>query len=147
MKIYHYHPLYKHLLGEGVAESSPIGPPDVWLIPAHATEVEPPISSSGRIPVLQGDSWKVIKDRRGIYYNTLNPAQTIQNFNPSKAPDGFTKEIPPEVPPEKELAWEGEWVLKDVEVKPLLEVTLTPYEKLEKLGLTSDDLKEILGLS
>jgi hypothetical protein len=147
MKIYHYHPVYKHFLEEGIADSSPLDPPGVWLIPAHATEEEPPSFSSGRIPVFQEDSWKVVKDKRGVYYRTSDPTQRIENFDPSEAPRGYTKKVPPEVPPGKELTWDDGWVLVDAEIKPLVETTLSPHEKLEKLGLTPDDLKAILGLS
>jgi hypothetical protein len=147
MKIYHYHPDYKHLLCEGVADPSPLDPPGVWLIPAHATETEPPKFSSGRIPVFQDDSWKVVKDRRGIYYSTSNPAQVVENFDPSVEPEGYTTEVPPEVPPGKELVWENGWVLKDLEVFPVVELSLTADEKLKRLGLTPEDLKEVLGLS
>ena len=40
MKIYHYHPITKEYIGEGVADESPLEP-GVFLIPAYATDIPP----------------------------------------------------------------------------------------------------------
>lgn len=41
MNIYHYHPETKQLMAAGVADPSPLELGE-WLVPAHATELEPP---------------------------------------------------------------------------------------------------------
>lgn len=143
MKIYHYHPEYKHFICDDVAQPSPLDPPGVWLIPAHATEIEPPEFSEGFIPIFNGTSWDIIEDKRGIYYNTYDLIGIIQNYNPLIAPENSTKEPPPEVPEGKILNWNDGWILKDIPPQP----ELTPQEKLERAGLTVEELKTLLGLN
>lgn len=58
MKIYHYHPETGVLLGEGVADESPLEK-NVWLIPAHATTQEPLAVEAGHRCVYNGFHWKV----------------------------------------------------------------------------------------
>jgi hypothetical protein len=142
MEIYHYHPDYKHFLWKGLAEPSPLDPEGVWLIPAHATAVQLPEFAEGYIPVYSDESWSVIEDKRGVYYSTQRPQTTITNFDPSQSPERYTKEEPPEILPGKELHWNNGWVLEDIPVKP----PLTAAEKLQQLGLTVEDLKELLGI-
>jgi hypothetical protein len=145
MRIYHYHPEYNHFICEGIAEPSPLDPPGVWLIPAHATGIEPPQFSEGYIPIFNGESWDIIKDKRGIYYNKNNGSQII-NDNPLIIPENCTEDVPPEISAGKYLIWEDEWILKDI-VETEIFNNLTPQEKIESLGLTIDDLKVLLGLS
>lgn len=47
MKIYHYNHETQELIGEGIADESPLEP-GVFLIPAHATEQEPPVPMAGQ---------------------------------------------------------------------------------------------------
>lgn len=100
MKIFRYHPDTNVFLGEGIADESPLEP-GVWLIPAHATSVAPPIPGDGEQSVWIEDSWQ------------LQPI--------------------PE--PQQQLA-----------PVPALDVSaaLTPEQKLAALGLTVDELRELL---
>ena len=155
MKIYNYHPEYKHLTGVSIADESPLEP-GVWLISAYATEVEPPTFKDGEIPVFNGEVqvfnngfpsynskiWNIIEDLRGIYYD-MNSKQSIENYNPLKKPENSTKEVPPEVPEGKVLNWNNGWVLEDIPAPP----ELTPAEKLQSSGLTIEELKDLLGLN
>lgn len=151
MKIYHYHSEYKTFTYEDFAETSPLDPPGVWLVPAYATDIEPPEYAEGFIPLFTNNSWEIIEDKRGIYYHT-NTFQEFYNYNPLVAPDYSTKEKPPEVIEGKVLKWYNEWVLEDIPKLPDLEnltevEDLTPQEKLEKLGLTVEDLKQLLNIN
>jgi hypothetical protein len=56
MKIFHYHPDTGELLGEGIADESPLEP-GVWLVPASATALEPPTAPEGEVAVFVNDSW------------------------------------------------------------------------------------------
>lgn len=58
MKIYHYHPETGILLGEGMADESPLEP-GVWLIPAHATFTKPPTANEGQQVVIVNGTWQV----------------------------------------------------------------------------------------
>jgi hypothetical protein len=58
MNIYHYHPQTGVLLGEDVADESPLEP-GVWLIPAHATTITPPNAANDQQVVFIGDGWQL----------------------------------------------------------------------------------------
>lgn len=59
--IYNYHPETAEFIGASQADQSPLEP-DVWLIPAHATEIEPPATQSGQRAVFSVDAqaWLVV---------------------------------------------------------------------------------------
>jgi len=63
--IYHYHPATGELLGAGQADPSP-AEQDVWLIPAHATDVEPPAAVVHEAAVFHAGEWSVRPDWRGV---------------------------------------------------------------------------------
>ena len=148
MKIYHYHPEYKHLICDDVAEQSPLDEPGVYLIPAYATSIEPPKFSKGSIPIFINDSWEIVEDKRGLYYN-ISTGEESYNDNPLQTPENTTAEKPPEVPEGKKLKWDNEWILEDnIQITPeIVNTELTPQEKLERIGLSIDDLKVLLGLN
>jgi len=58
MRIFHYHSDTGVLGGEDVADESPLEP-GVWLIPAHATTIEPPPAGDGEQAVWKGEGWVV----------------------------------------------------------------------------------------
>lgn len=140
MKIYNYHPDHKTYLGSSLADESPLEP-GVFLIPAHATELEPPTCSSCEIPVFDGISWNIIDNHSGIYYS-IPSGQKIEHNNPLEPPENATKEQPPEVPEGYYLEWNDGWELKEI---PIPE-PLTPQQKLEQAGLTVEELKQLLGI-
>ena len=140
MKIYNYYPDYKYFYLESEADPSPLQP-GVFLIPAHATDIEPPTCESNQIQIFNGTSWNIIEDRRGTYYSTQTQ-QVIENKNPLETPENSTKEVPPEVTGGYKLTWNNGWVIEELPPLP----ALTPEEKLAKSGLTIEELKGLLGL-
>ena len=143
MKIYNYHPEYKYFVSEGFAEPSPLDPPGIWLIPAHATTIEAPNYSPGYIPIFDVDdnSWKMIKDNRGVWYDIDTRVESIVD-DPNFKPLNMTKKIPPQLLPGKKIKWDNnDWVLEDD-----LQQELTPEQKLQNAGLTIKELKILLGL-
>lgn len=62
--IYHYHPQTGELLGAGEADASPLEP-DTFIVPAHATDVEPPAVSANEAAVFTSGAWQVVADFRG----------------------------------------------------------------------------------
>lgn len=141
MKIYNYHPEYKIYLGYSYADESPLEP-GVFLIPAHATELEPPECSSCEVQVFNGSFWELKENYCGVYYSTLT-GQKIEHNNPLEPPENATKENPPEVPEGFYLEWNNKWELKESLTQP----KLTPEEKLALSGLTVEELKKLLGLT
>ena len=141
MEIYNYHPEYKNFTAVSIADESPLEP-GVFLIPAYATDIKPPICESNQIQIFNGTSWDIIEDKGGIYYST-ETQQVIENMNPLEAPENATKEEPPEVPEGYTLTWNGSWILEELPPPSVL----TASEKLAQSGLTVEELKELLGLT
>ena len=57
MLIYHYHPETNQLMGADMADPSPLEP-GTWLIPAHATEAEPPEAAEGKTRHFVDGAWQ-----------------------------------------------------------------------------------------
>lgn len=149
MKIYNYDPDYKYFYFESEADLSPLEP-GVFLIPAHATDIKPPSCESNQIQIFNGTSWDIVEDARGIYYS-IETLESIENLNPIERPDNSTKEVPPKVTEGYKLTWDNGWILEELPPPPpdepiLPSPVLTPEEKLVSLGLTVEELKELLGL-
>ena len=141
MKIYNYHSKYKNFILESIADESTLEP-GIFLIPAYATDIKPPICESNQIQIFNGISWDIIEDKRGTYYST-ETREVIENYDPLEARENTTKEVPPEVTEGKVLKWNDGWVLEYIPSLPVL----TPAEKLSSAGLTIEELKSILGLT
>lgn len=147
MKIYHYHPELKYFLGEDLADPSPLDPPGVWLIPANSTTTPPPKFENGKIPIFKDESWDIITDFRGKYYNIITGIE-IYNDNPLIEPENCTTKVPPKVAENQILVWENnDWNLVNRNLMTNEITKLSPEDKLKALGLTIDDLKSLLGLS
>lgn len=56
MLIYHYDHITNVLIGSSEADMSPMEP-GVYLIPAYATEIVPPIVPDGQRAVFEGTAW------------------------------------------------------------------------------------------
>jgi hypothetical protein len=74
MRIYHYHPTTNILLGSSEADLSPMEP-GVYLIPAYATEIVPPVEPDGQRAVFDGAAW------------VLEPIPVPVNHNITQSPD------------------------------------------------------------
>ncbi len=103
MDIFHYHPETGVLLSPGKADPSPLES-GVWLIPAHATDIEPPEPGDSEQVVMVNGIWE------------LKPI-------PIAEPEVVHEPMP----------------TTDTEPE------LTPLEKLERLGLTADDLRAVIS--
>jgi len=63
MEIYHYHHETGEYLGQGHADPSPLEP-GVWLIPAGATSIAPPLPYPGKIRRFVGGAWEFVDPPR-----------------------------------------------------------------------------------
>jgi hypothetical protein len=158
MKIYHYHPEYKYFTYDGDANLSPEDP-NVYLIPAYATDIEPPSCEEGYIQVFDETSWDIIEDNRGQYWN--KETLLCHNIeNPCTCCNNLTKEIPPFESrlPNQVIKWNDGWVIEDIPnpEPPTQEIPLeqenpyenmSPAEKISAIGLTVEDLKSLLGMT
>lgn len=64
MLVYSFHPQTGELIGQDVADPSPLEP-NVFLVPAGATSVAPPPAQAGKARVWNGSAWTLKPDHRG----------------------------------------------------------------------------------
>lgn len=141
MKVYNYHPEYKHFTGASEADESPLEP-GVYLYPANSTTIAPPAHEYGKVNVWNGSSWETTEDHRGYCWE-IDGAGTLENLDPRSPMPNTTKVEPPEYDKFKQfITWDADgnqWIINDIPEK-------TPEEKLADSGLSVDELKSLLGL-
>jgi hypothetical protein len=93
MIIYNYDKDYKYYIDSSEADPSPLEP-GVFLIPANSTSIQPPNCLESEIQIFDNNSWTVVTNNIGIYYN-IETRQEIYNPDPLVAPEGFVKDVPP----------------------------------------------------
>ena len=93
MQIYHYHPVTNEYLGTGNADPEPLDK-DNWLVPAHATEKEPPTLSDNQAAVFNGSDWEVKTDYRGQSYWLDHESKWVTATIGEQPPEGATLEQP-----------------------------------------------------
>ena len=107
MKIFNYHPVTKEYLGEDIADTDPEVEGN-WLIPAHATTVNPPEIKPGYTSVFDSEQWMQKADYRGVRVYDIITAQESEIKELGELPDGVTT-IAPDVEFPK---WNGKkWVM------------------------------------
>lgn len=95
MKIYNYSALNGEFFGESEARKSPLEK-DVFLIPAHATDIKPPVSDAGQVAVFAEDEWSLVDDDRGSDYWIGQNKYTKKDIGP--LPDDAVTAEPPPLP-------------------------------------------------
>jgi hypothetical protein len=145
IKAYNYHPEYKHFYSEIEVPQDPLDPKN-YLVPKWATIVEPPEVGDGEVAVFNEitKTWEVVIDKRGTYYSISDDdlCLSIENQNPYECPCNFTQEPPPQASENQAIKWNCETESWYLEEKP----QKTSQEKLQRLGLTVDDLKILLDI-
>jgi len=79
MNIYHYHPDTQQLIAAGVADPNPLER-GKWLVPAHATELEPPAAVEGKTRHFVGGEWVYQDIPPTPEPEPPTPEQVRQNF-------------------------------------------------------------------
>lgn len=94
MNVFHIDSSTGEFVGQSVADESPLEP-GVYLIPAHATEIAPPISvPAGSVAVFSGTSWSVVEDHRGEKYWLIDGTEIVMDVL-GPLPDGASLTAPP----------------------------------------------------
>lgn len=110
MIIYNYDKDYKYYIDGSEADPSPLEP-GVFLIPAHSTSIQPPNCLESEIQIFDNNSWTVITNNIGVYYN-IETRQGMYNPDPSVAPEGFVKDVPPtEVDEGYDVIYDNGWTI------------------------------------
>jgi hypothetical protein len=83
--IFNFDPVTRIFSGQSLADESPLEP-DVWLMPASSTLIEPPVAAPDHVAVF-GESlaWQLVPDRRGTWYNSDGYAVEISSATASVA--------------------------------------------------------------
>ncbi len=152
MKEYSYHPYYKYYMSENIVLSSPLEPGQ-YLVSASATIISPPQIEENQIQIFdeKNKSWNIIEDLRGTYYNVFTGV-SLYNENPFEKPDHHTRIKPPVDYNQNNYKWNHKdnfWEKIDPIYHTLESElkNLSTKEKLEKLNLSIDTLKEELGIN
>ncbi|MGD1823700.1 Tail fiber assembly protein [Chromobacterium violaceum] len=64
--VYSYHPQTGEYLGIALADRSPLDAGEVWLIPAFATEKQPPVAGERKTAVFRDGVWLIADDWRAV---------------------------------------------------------------------------------
>jgi hypothetical protein len=73
MKIYNYNSENGYFVGESLADESPLEP-GIFLIPAHATTIEPPTTTNNELAVFDGQLWT----KQEVISNELSVEEIMQ---------------------------------------------------------------------
>ena len=155
--LYSYGETHKEYLGMLEKPSSPTNP-SYYNAPAFTTPVKPPERELGKVRVFDegAQTWSQITDLSGTYYS-VNPstigAAVVVDSPWGPVPTGVTTFTPPVVLRQRALAWDTAAGGADAGIGVTnawstvsTASTLTASQKLEKVGLTTDELKSLLGL-
>jgi hypothetical protein len=131
MLIYNYHPITRHFTGISEAEYSP-KEFNVFLIPAHATDIEPPICTDEQIAVFDEESkkWNLVDKIFEEHKKDVLENEKDRVYIPSQ---GLQIELTPEEKEEfeaRKAAWE--------------KLQSEKLEILLKLGLSKEDAEKLL---
>ena len=110
--IYNAHPVTREFIGTGVADPDPLEP-DNWLIPAYAYADAPPDIPSGHVAQrsMDGDSWQLVADYRGLLYST-ETGEPQQHDALGELPASLTTEPRPS----PDHRWDGSGWVFDAEL-------------------------------
>jgi hypothetical protein len=75
--VYAYHPETGEYLGTTTADLSPLDTEETWLVPAHATEQEPPQAAERQVAVYRDGGWQLAADFRALKLWSKSSAQRV----------------------------------------------------------------------
>ena len=140
MKVYHYDALTKAFKYSSDAHKDELESrrkgADVFLIPAHATDIEPSTVKEGEVSIFDSSNnkWNVKNDYRGKTFYRTDTQEVVDVEDPNFEPDSTYTE---DVPADKYDEWEnGKW-----ERNLVLELTEAKSFKLQQL---KDKLKDTM---
>lgn len=79
MNVFNYDCNTGEILFESIADKSPLEP-DVFLVPAYATNIKPPVKKDGFSRVFKNGAWEYIKDMRGQVFWLPDGTEKIIDF-------------------------------------------------------------------
>jgi hypothetical protein len=93
-KVYNYHPQTGEYLGQSRADESPLEP-GAYLMPAHSTDLAPPVPPRHMVAVFRSGRWDAEEDHRGkTYWLADGTRHTVSTIGPMPA-EALDKAPPP----------------------------------------------------
>jgi hypothetical protein len=96
--VYNYDQVTKEFISAVEAQIDPAeskAGKKIYLLPAHATFIEPPIALENKIAVFKGEKWKMRSDFRGVnYYDAGTGSETKITAIGKRIPEGSITEAP-----------------------------------------------------
>ena len=136
-KVYLYHSETHEYLGEQNARidclESEATESLVWLLPADATFIPPPLKKKeGYALIFEDNKWIEVFDNRGVVYQKNNAKRAYYSNITEPIFDGFTRLVPCEFP-----KWDGEQWIVDKDQKKLVEIERLIENEIRKIAVKS----------
>ena len=97
MKIYNYNSVTGEYINESQADESPLEK-GVYLIPANATTLEPPMSGTNQVVIFENNTWSLKSDfRKETFYDSNNNYAAIVIDFIGDIPSNYVYSIPDSV--------------------------------------------------
>ena len=149
MREYNYDPQYKYYISSSECFKSPMDENE-YLVSSSATLIPPPKVEKNQIQIfdLQNETWNIIDDLRGYYYNIFT-GSSVYNENPFEKPNYHTEIKPPLDFNQDNYKWNFEYNFWE-RLHPIYKVQESSVEKLnieEKfklLGISLEDLSKLI---
>ena len=142
-KIHHYSPETGEYLNSDYARQSPLEE-GVFLIPAYATTVAPPVTKEREKAVFFVDAWQVVPDWRGVeIYSTVDGSvMAIKQLGVTPENEGATTIKPPELAEKQaRMFTNGAWsVVADWRGVPLFKTATGEPVQIYELDQTPADV-------
>jgi hypothetical protein len=149
MREYNYDPQYKYYISSSECFKSPMDENE-YLVSSSATLIPPPTVEKNQIQIfdLQNETWNIIDDLRGYYYNIFT-GSSVYNENPFEKPNYHTEIKPPLDFDQDTYKWNFEYNFWE-RLHPIYKVQESEVEKLDikekfkLLGISLEDLAKLI---
>ena len=126
MKAYSYNSITKEYKAEVNCQLDPLETKkqqkNIYLLPAGATLIKPPICATNKIAVYENDIWIKKDDYRGTYYDKTTKEQQIIDELDLSPDRNWTKKIPLAI--DDTCKWSStKWIIDSVKVVELEKIT------------------------
>ncbi|MBU0680090.1 MAG: hypothetical protein KKD73_01590 [Proteobacteria bacterium] len=78
-KVYNYHQITKEFISETAAKESPLEP-DIFLVPANATTIDPPLAGDKEVAVFTDGTWLLQPNWRGVDLWDKSTCQKVESI-------------------------------------------------------------------
>ena len=132
MKIYNYNPVTGEYISEGLADGSPLEP-GIYLVPAYATEIQPPETGDNEVACFENESWIVKPDYRGQNFYKKEDLSEVIIAEIGELSDDLLSELP--LKPDQYFEWNGEEYVLNIDKKLQAKIQEVLAKEIEAYNL------------